>query len=412
MEELKQWFDAMSKVGVAPDGGYYRGSYTPEELEAYQLLSGWMEESGLVVTKDAAGNLWGKAAGSCSDALSIVTGSHIDSVRNGGNYDGIFGVLGSLAAVKRLLKNHGTPRIPIEVVAFTGEEGSRFSIGLMGSHAVAGSLDEKIFREKTDANGISIADAMKEVGLDANRVGEAKRDKVGAYMEMHIEQGPVLESSGLSIGIVDSIVGTQQFRVTIHGEAGHAGTVPMANRKDPMVFAARAIAKFPEIAKNSGEGVITVGRIWARPDAENVIPSEVTFTVDLRHSVESIKQEMAASVKEICEAEAAPSGMKITWTPYPNNLPAAMTPELKTLLAEVCQELNYPYNNMPSGAGHDTLNMAKLGKVGMLFIPCRGGRSHCPEEHASIEDIYKGVMVMERCLYKLAYEDCLDLAKD
>lgn len=411
MEELKQWFDDMSKVGAAPDGGYYRGSYTPEELEAYRLLSGWMDESGLTVSKDAAGNLWGKAEGSCTDTLSIVTGSHIDSVRNGGNYDGIFGVLGSLMAVKRLLRKHGQPRIPIEVVAFTGEEGSRFSIGLMGSHAVAGSLDEKTFREKTDATGVSIADAMKEVGLDVNRVGEAKRGKVGAYMEMHIEQGPVLESAGLPIGIVDSIVGTQQFRVTIHGEAGHAGTVPMANRKDPMVFAARAIAKFPEIAKNSGEGVITVGRIWAKPDAENVIPAEVTFTVDLRHSDESIKQEMAAAVKEVCEAEAAPSGMEITWIPYPNNLPAAMTPELKMLLTNACEELGYQYINMPSGAGHDTLNMAKLGKVGMLFIPCKGGRSHCPEEYASIEDINKGVQIMELALYKLAYEDCLGLAK-
>lgn len=412
MEELKQWFDAMSKVGVAPDGGYYRGSYTPEELEAYQLLSGWMGESGLTVTKDAAGNLWGKAEGGSPDTLSIVTGSHIDSVRNGGNYDGIFGVLGSLMAVKRLLRKHGRPRVPIEVVAFTGEEGSRFSIGLMGSHAVAGSLDEKTFREKTDAKGISIADAMKEVGLDVTRVGDAKRDEIGAYMEMHIEQGPVLESAGLPIGIVDTIVGTQQFRVTIHGEAGHAGTVPMGNRKDPMVYAARAIARFPEIARNSGDGVITVGRIWAKPDAENVIPSEVTFTVDLRHSVESIKREMADAVKAVCEEEALPSGMKITWTPYPNNLATEMTPELKELIEKACQELDYPYNHMPSGAGHDTLNMVKLGKVGMLFIPCKAGRSHCPEEFASMEDICKGVDVMEYCLYKLAYEDVLSLARD
>lgn len=409
MEELKQWFDAMAQVGPVPGGGFYRGSYTPEELEAYRLLSGWMEESGLSVHRDAAGNLWGKAQGSCPQALTIVTGSHIDSVRNGGNYDGIFGVLGSLAAVKSLLAQYGTPRIPIEVVAFTGEEGSRFSIGLMGSHAVAGSLDQAALREKTDANGVSIADAMAEVGLDITRIGEAVRKQIGAYLEMHIEQGPVLERKHLSIGIVDSIVGTQQFRVTIHGEAGHAGTVPMSNRKDPMVYAARAIARFPEIAKSSGDGVITVGRIWARPDAENVIPSEVCFTVDLRHPVETIKQEMAEAVKAVCQAEAAPGGIEITWVPYPNNLATDMAPELKQLLEEACKQLGYSYNKMSSGAGHDTLNMVKLGKVGMLFIPCKGGRSHCPEEYASMEDITRGVEVLKRCLYQLAYEDVLGL---
>lgn len=410
MEELKKWFEDMGEIGQAAGGGYYRGSYTQEETEAYRLLSGWMEEGGLKVKRDAAGNLWGKAEGSCPEALSIVTGSHIDSVRNGGNYDGIYGVLGGLMAVKELLKEYGKPKIPMEVVAFTGEEGSRFSIGLMGSHAVAGSLDEAAFREKTDADGISIADAMAQVGLDAACVQDAVREKLGAYVEMHIEQGPVLEKEGLAVGIVDSIAGTQQFRVTIRGEAGHAGTVPMAIRKDPMVYAARAIVRFPEIAKNSGDGVITVGRIWAKPDAENVIPGEVCFTVDLRHPMEAVKQEMAAAVRAVCEEEARPGGMEIVWTPYPNNLPAAMTPELKELLEAACDELGYPYKVMYSGAGHDTLNMAKLGKVGMLFIPCRDGRSHCPEEFASLKDMQAGVEVLKKCLYRLAYEDVLKLS--
>ncbi|MCD8121861.1 MAG: Zn-dependent hydrolase [Clostridiales bacterium] len=403
MKELKEWFDALSEIGVAAEGGYYRGSYTPEETEMYRLVAGWMEEAGLTVRRDAAGNLWGKVDGRNPEALPIVTGSHIDSVRNGGNYDGIFGVLGSLMAVKEILKKQGQPKTTMEVVAFTGEEGSRFSIGLMGSHAVAGSLDKATFREKTDVNGVTIAEAMAEVGLDAEQVDEAVRDKVGAYLEMHIEQGPVLEKAGIPVGVVDSIVGTQQFRVTMSGEAGHAGTVPMADRRDPMVYAARAIARFPEIAKNSGDGVITVGRIWTKPDAENVIPGEVCFTVDLRHPVEEIKQEMAAAVKRVCEEEAAPGGREITWIPYPNNLATEMTPELKTMLMEACEELGYPCRLMPSGAGHDTLNMAKLGPVGMLFIPCLGGRSHCPEEYASIEDMEKGVRVLETCLNRLAY---------
>lgn len=411
MKELEKWFDAIAQVGALSEGGFYRGSYTPEEAEICQLLRGWMEECGLSAGRDAAGNLWGKVQGTCPQALSIVTGSHMDSVRSGGNYDGIFGVLGGLAAVKELITRFGPPKIPIEVAAFTGEEGSRFSIGLMGSHAVAGTLDPASLKEKKDVDGVSIAEAMGQAGLDIGRIGEAVRQRIGAYLEMHIEQGPVLEREGLSIGIVEAIVGTQQFRVTFHGEAGHAGTVPMADRKDPMIYAARAIARLPEIARNSGDGVITVGRIWTRPDAENVIPGEVCFTVDLRHPVESIKREMAEAVRAVCEEEAAPSAMEVEWEPFPNNLPADMSPELKNLLEAACQELGYSYNKMSSGAGHDALNMAKLGKVGMLFIPCRGGRSHCPEEYASMEDIVKGTEVLKRCLYQLAYEDVLGLGK-
>lgn len=409
MKELKQWFDSISKIGALPDGGYYRGSYTQEELEIQELLTKWMEKSGLTVRKDAAGNLWGRIDGEFENAPPIITGSHIDSVRNGGNYDGIFGVLGGLAAVKRIIEEKGKPIIPIEVVAFTGEEGSRFSIGLMGSHAVAGSLDEDDFKTKTDVNGITIAEAMSKVGLDANKIKDAVRDNVGAYLEMHIEQGPVLESSGLSIGVVDAIVGTQQFRVTMYGEAGHAGTVPMANRKDPMVYASRAIARFPEIAKNTGDGVITVGRIWAKPDAENVIPGEVSFTVDLRHPVEEIKQEIALAVKSVCEEEALPGGKEIGWLEFPNNIATSMDDKLTELLEDACKNLGYSYKKISSGAGHDTLNMAKLGKVGMLFVPCKDGRSHCPEEFASIEDMNKGVEVLKSCLNKLAYENTLNL---
>lgn len=409
MQELKEWFEAFSKIGQLPDGGYYRGAYTPEETEQQRLLTLWMKDSGLTVKRDAAGNLWGTVEGSNPNALPIVTGSHTDSVRSGGNYDGVFGVLGSLMAVKMLIKEHGKPKIPIQIAAFTGEEGSRFSIGLMGSHAAAGTLDKTTFAGKTDAAGVTASEALAAIGLDINKLDEAYHGELGAYLEMHIEQGPVLEEKGLPVGIVDSIVGTQQFRVTIHGEAGHAGTVPMANRKDPMVYAARAIERFPEIAKATGDGVITVGRIWSMPDAENVIPREVCFTVDLRHPNEEIKQEMVKAVKAVCEEEARPSGKPITWVPFPNNIAIAMDQQLKSMIVDSCNELGYPYITMPSGAGHDTLNMVKLGKVAMFFIPCEGGRSHCPEEHVKFDDIIKGVELMKKCIYHLAYEDCLGL---
>ena len=406
MEELRQWFEILSAVGTDPAGGFYRGSYTPQEQELCRLIGGWMKEAGLSVRRDAAGNLWGRAEGSGQgkEELPVVTGSHMDSVRGGGNYDGIYGVLGGLTAVKELLAEHGAPRRPVEVVSFTGEEGSRFSIGLMGSHAATGTLKKEDLYEKTDPAGISVAEGLREVGLDPERLEEAAHGPVGAYLEMHIEQGPVLEQKKIPIGIVDSIVGTQQFRVTMYGEAGHAGTVPMNARRDPMVYAARAIARFPAVAANSGDGVITVGRIWARPDAENVIPGEVSFTVDLRHPCEEIKQEMIRTVRAICEEEAAPGGRPVGWTAFPDNPATAMDPELKKRLSDACGALGLPCLAMPSGAGHDAMNMAFLGPVGMLFIPCRGGRSHCPQEYASFEDMRRGVDVLKETLYHLAWE--------
>ncbi len=402
MHELEQWFEAMARIGMAEGGGFLRASYTQEESECYNLLSQWMEQAGLTVRRDAVGNLWGRIEGS-TDAPPIVTGSHMDSVRNGGNYDGVVGVLGGLRAVRDVVQKYGKPRIPLEVVAFTGEEGSRFSIGLMGSHGATGSLDPVVFDSVTDAQGISLGEAMKAVGLDPSRAGEAVHGPIGAYLEMHIEQGPVLEQKNIPIGIVQSIVGCRQFRVTIRGEAGHAGTVPMAMRKDPLQYAARAITRFPGIATNSGDGVITVGNITAKPGADNVIPDEVVFTVDIRHPLEQVKQEMAQAVREVCEEEAHPGGREVGWSPFPNNPATAMNTGLQNLMRQACDKLGYNAISMPSGAGHDAINVAKLGKVGLLFIPCKNGRSHCPEEYAKPDDIMRGVSVLSECIYALAY---------
>lgn len=405
-----RWFNELSRAGTAEGGGFFRASYTPGEAECHRLLTGWMEDCGLQVERDAVGNLWGKTEGSIAGAPPVVTGSHMDSVRNGGNYDGVYGVLGGLRAIKDLLEKHGKPRIPIEVVAFTGEEGSRFPIVLMGSRGAAGSLDVASLDAVKDGEGVSLADAMTAAGLDPARAGEAARGKVGAYLEMHIEQGPVLEQTKTDIGIVRAIVGFQQFRVTMRGEAGHAGTTPMRMRRDPMQWAARAIMRFPDIATRSGDGVITVGKIAASPGAENVIPGEVTFSIDIRHPVEETKQEMARAARAACEEEALSGGGETSWISHPNNLPTAMDAGLRELMRTACEKLGYRHLDMPSGAGHDAVAMARLGRPGMLFIPCKGGRSHCPEEYASPEDMMRGVSVLTECLHSLAYGDASGLA--
>lgn len=411
MSELQGWIETLGRTGATGEGGIYRASYTPAELEAQQLVGRWMEEAGFRVRRDAVGNLWGRVEGTLVGVHPVVVGSHLDSVRNGGNYDGPFGVLGGLMAVRELVRRHGPPMLPIEVVAFTGEEGSRFPIGLMGSKAVVGTLERELLDGVVDERGVSVAEAMCRVGLDPDRIGEARRTDVTAYLEMHIEQGPVLEDAGVPIGVVEAIVGIQRVSVTVHGRADHAGTTPMRLRKDALLGAARMISRLPELAIASGSGVMTVGRIAAYPGSTNVVPERAEFTVDVRHSDEGIKQQMLRQAREVCEGVAAEAGLAVTWKlPVAGHQPVVLPEPLRELLRECCRQEGLSYLDMPSGAGHDAQMMAGVCPTGMLFIPCRGGRSHTPEELATPEAMEAGIAVLSRCLHRLAYEGALKRA--
>ncbi len=405
MSELQGWIEALGRIGATGEGGVFRASYTPEELEAQRLIGIWMEEAGLRVSRDAAGNLWGRADGTLPDAAPIVVGSHIDSVKNGGKYDGLFGVLGGLMAVRETLKRHGQPRLPMEVVAFTGEEGSRFPIGLMGSKMVTGTLERRILDQVVDERGESVAEAMRGVGLDPDRIGDARRRDIEAYLEMHIEQGPFLEDAGIPLGVVEAIVGVQRVDVTVQGRADHAGTTPMRLRKDALLGAARMISRLPELAMASGSGVMTVGRIAAYPGSANVVPERVEFTMDIRHSNEDVKQQVVRRAREMCEEVGAELGLGVTWKPpVDGHTPVVLPVRLRDLLRDCCRQEGIGYMDMPSGAGHDAQIMAGICPTGMLFIPCKGGRSHTPEELATPEAMDAGVRVLSRCLLRLAYE--------
>ncbi|MBI4506991.1 MAG: M20 family metallo-hydrolase [Chloroflexi bacterium] len=408
MSELQAWIEALAQVGATGDGGVFRGALSREEQAAHELVAGWMRRAGLSTRRDAAGNLWGRVDGTRPGAPAVVTGSHLDSVRNGGSYDGPYGVLGGLIAVREVVHRHGPPTRPLEVVAFTGEEGSRFPIGVIGSRAVAGRLGRQHVDTMADDAGVTIGGALRRAGLDPDRVGEARRSDIAAYIEMHIEQGPMLEAQGVPIAVVQGIVGTQRVSVTVHGRADHAGTTPMSMRRDALVGAARMITHLPDLATRFGRGVLTSGRIAAFPGSTNVVPERVEFTIDCRHPEEERKQEMLAAAKAICEREGAALGLGVTWRlPAPGHPPVAMSEQIQALLRASCRELGMRYMDMFSGAGHDAQMMASICLAGMLFIPCRDGRSHTPEEHATAADMEAGIAGLARCLYKLAYEDAL-----
>jgi allantoate deiminase len=406
VKELRTWLEALARVGVTGQGGIYRGSYLPAEQEAQELVTEWMRLAGLSVRRDAIGNLWGRLEGDLPGAPAIATGSHLDSVRNGGHYDGPCGVVGGVLAVRDVVARHGRPRLSLEVVAFTGEEGSRFPLGHMGSRAVVGTLDPRFLHEVKDDNGVTVADAMRAVGLDPGRVGEARRRDLAAFVELHIEQGPILERAGIPIGIVQSIVGVQRVLVTVHGRADHAGTTPMHERKDALLGSARMIGRFPDIAVRHG-GVMTVGRIVALPGSANVVPGTVEFNIDVRHLDDGIKRHMVEAAREICQMVASDAELGLEWLLHAEIRATPLSSTMQRLLRECCEELGFEYLEMPSGAGHDAQDLAAQCPTGMIFVPCRDGRSHSPDEFAAPADMEKGVAVLASQLYKLAYEDAL-----
>ena len=276
----------------------------------------------------------------------------------------------------------------------------------MGSRGVAGTLDRHLLDQVRDDTGLRVAVGMRQVGLDPDRIHEARRRDIAAYVEMHIEQGPVLETAGIPIGIVQSIVGIQQVRVTVRGRADHAGTTPMGLRRDALLGAARIIARFPDLATRAAGGVMTVGRITALPGSSNVVPETVEFSIDIRHQVESVKRQMVEAAQALCEEVAAAAALGLDWKPaLPGSEAAPLSDRIRDLLRRSCEAERLRYLEMPSGAGHDARSMAGLCPTGMLFIPCKNGRSHTPEEFALTADMTAGVTVLSRCLSRLAWED-------
>lgn len=372
---------------TAEPGMLTRLFLTKEHKAAAERLIGWMVEAGMTGRIDAAGNVVGRYEGDRPGLPALLIGSHIDTVRNAGKYDGNFGVLAGVAAVAEL--NRRAERLPfaIEVIGFGDEEGVRFPVTLTGSRAVAGTFDGAALGV-ADADGIGYAEALRAFGGDPDAIASAARrlDEILAYVEVHIEQGPVLEAEGLGVGVVTGINGASRFIVRVGGTANHAGTVPMKLRRDALAGAAEMVLAVERRGLEGIDLVATVGRIEALPGAVNVIPGGAVFTIDLRSPDDATRHTASAAILGDIEAIAGRRGLTVTVEQSHDAAATLCAPGLISQLSEAVGRCGVQPLKLPSGAGHDAMAVAALCPVGMLFTRCREGISHNPAESITVED--------------------------
>jgi len=359
---------------------------------------GIMRAAKLDVSIDAAGNLIGRRAGSNAGLLPLLIGSHVDTVPEGGNYDGVVGSMGAIEVAQTLAENNLTLRHPLEVVIFQNEEG-----GLIGSRAMDGELTEKEL-ELVSRSGKTIREGIKFIGGDVSKLADVRRRKgdIAAYVELHIEQGGTLDNEKINIGVVEGIVGINWWDVTIEGFANHAGTTAMNNRQDALLAGAKFIQAVNRVVTSvPGRQVGTVGRISALPGAPNVIPGKVVLSLELRDLDAAKINMLFEKIKAETEKIAAESKTKFDFKEINVNIPAPTDPKIRSLIAESARDLGLTTKSLPSGAGHDAQDMARLGPVGMIFVPSVGGISHSPREFSRPEDIANGANVLLHTLLKL-----------
>ncbi|MFJ5761502.1 Zn-dependent hydrolase [Neobacillus sp. NPDC093182] len=398
---IESHIDTLSTFTATPGKGTTRLTYSPEDLQARQYIKQKMKKYGLTVQEDGFGNIFGRLEGTLKDAPSVLIGSHFDSVPNGGSYDGPAGVVAGLEVAALFAENKLTPKYPLEVIALIEEEGSRFGGGLMGSRGIVGLLDEEGFNSLKDKDGIYAVDSMKEIGLDPSLPKKRDPKTMKAYLELHIEQGPILEEKGIPIGVVEAIVGLTQLEVTVKGQAGHAGTTPMDRRADALVTAAKMIAQFPDLAETEGEGtVVTTGRLSVFPNGANVIPDKTVFTVDIRSGKEENVLNVIQKVKDLAVSYSE-TGIEVTVEQLLYIQPKEMNKDIVSLLKRKSSELGIPKCSINSGAGHDAMVFSDFTNVGMLFIPSKDGLSHCPEEWSDSRHIANAVQVLYEAAKKL-----------
>ncbi len=391
--------EILRQFGKTDEGGVSRHPFTNEDLQARDYLIHEAQKSGLSVRVDPVSSVIVRYEGKNPNTPVILIGSHYDTVINGGAYDGILGVVTGLEVLRVLSENKIILEHPVEVIAFNDEEGARFGKGFAGSKAMTGRLLPKDLEESIDRNGISLAQAMQTAGFDPSFIPLAQRkaSDLHAFVELHIEQGPVLEHSQEDIGIVTTIVGTCRYNIIIHGRPDHAGTTPMEMRKDPLVAAAKVIAKIPEFAHlYDPQGVATVGFIQTKPGAANVVPAMASFSLDVRSKLpgaaRGVVERILKELQQICGSEL--SFEAINLKSVQQETPVDLHPWVQKSIEKAARKLGVKYRYMFSGAGHDAELIAELCPTGMIFVPSREGRSHSPLEYTKPEHIERGAQVM------------------
>lgn len=396
---LMQRLDLLADCTDTPGAGLSRLFLSPAHRRAVDLVGGWMREADLSVRMDAAATVIGELAGPTPGGPVLLLGSHLDSVRDGGRFDGNLGVLGGLAALELLHARGVVLPFGVLLLAFGDEEGVRFPVTLTGSRALAGTLDIERQLAATDADGISLAEALAAFGGDPDGLSRARiAGPVLGFVELHIEQGPVLEQAGLALGIVTAINGASRYRLLVEGEAGHAGTVPMAGRRDALAAAAEMLVAIRRIALGLQDVTATIGRIEVQPGAVNVIPGQAMFTLDLRAPLDTDRTKAWAAIEAGIGAIADAHGVRLT-IELTHDAPAApCDPALQSRLEQACAAEGVATRRLPSGAGHDAMAMASLCPIAMLFVRCKGGISHTPAEAIQAGDAALGVRVLARLL--------------
>ncbi|MCX8959240.1 allantoate amidohydrolase [Erwinia psidii] len=395
--------DRLAEISETP--GYLTRVYlSPEHLRANALVGEWMTAAGMHVWQDSVGNICGRYEGVAPDAPALLLGSHLDTVRNAGRYDGMLGVLTAIEAVQSL--NAQGKRLPlaVEIVGFGDEEGTRFGITLLGSRGITGSWPAS-WIDHQDGNGITVAQAMTDAGLDATAIAQAERDvgEIVAYLELHIEQGPCLEQEDLPLGVVTAINGAHRLNCRFSGEAGHAGTVPMSLRKDAMAAAAEWMVFIEQTAVQHGPQLVaTVGTVQCLPGAVNVIPGEVALTLDVRGPEDKPLAELLSALLTQGEAIARRRGLVFSAEAY-YQIPATRCDDrLQVALSNAVSQVQGRSLSLPSGAGHDAIAVAERWPVGMLFVRCDRGISHHPAESVLEKDVASAIQAYTRVVCDVA----------
>lgn len=398
--ELKRLQDEISMISsfTSTPAGIYRLAYSMEERKAINYLKDQFEEAGMDTWLDAVGNLIARRAGEDNNLPAVAMGSHIDSVYDAGKFDGVAGVVSALEVI-RLMNKRGVRTLhPIEVIVFACEESSRFGMATIGSKAMVGTLEMEKVKNLTDKDGMTFAEVLKSSDLDLEDIKHATRmsKDLKSFIEIHIEQGPVLEQKKLDIGIVSAIAGPIRFRIVLKGRASHSGTTPMEYRKDALLGASEIALELEKAAKEEKtfNTVGTVGVLSVLPGGMNIVPGETRLDVDIRGTNIDSRQRVVKRLHEAIEQVELKRGIKATVSCLTDEEPVEMNSDIIQHLKKICEQLRLKSIVMPSGAGHDAMNMAKLCPSGLIFIPSKDGLSHNPEEYTAIEQIGNAMTVL------------------
>lgn len=403
-EEVAGKLEWLGEFGKDSAGGVSRLLYTKEWVEGQHALKEWMESEGLEARFDEIGNLYGTLKGENTEE-TVLTGSHVDTVKNGGRYDGAYGIVAGIIALKYLKKHFGEPKRNIEVVSMAEEEGSRFPYSFWGSKNIVGLAKRKEVEDIKDFDGIPFVEAMKNAGFGFRDESKGPRKDLKAFVEVHVEQGNVLENEKIDIGVVNNIVGQRRYTIEIIGEANHAGTTPMGYRKDALFAASHMIHEIISMAKVVGDPLVTtVGKLEPVPNIVNVVPGKVIFTIDVRHTnkeaIVSFTEQMETKMKDISKEH----GVDINIDLWMDEDPVPMDEKVVEIIEKQCKESGLNYKVMHSGAGHDSQIFAAFVPTAMIFVPSRNGISHNPLEFTEPRDLAEGVKALIGALYELGYK--------